>query len=78
MQIGNKTECALLGLVIDLGVDYRQVGWCRHVTNNHQIFSLFSSEFFASNKTISVSSFEKKCLTHGSEKSTLLTRPENP
>ena len=26
MQIGNKTECALLGLVIDLGVDYRQVG----------------------------------------------------
>jgi hypothetical protein len=30
-QIGNKTECALLGFVIDLGVDYRQVsmgeGW---------------------------------------------------
>merc|ERR1719500_2732243 len=25
MQIGNKTECALLGLVIDLGVDYRQL-----------------------------------------------------
>ena len=25
MQIGNKTECALLGFVIDLGVDYRQV-----------------------------------------------------
>ena len=25
-QIGNKTECALLGFVIDLGVDYRQVG----------------------------------------------------
>ena len=24
-QIGNKTECALLGFVIDLGVDYRQV-----------------------------------------------------
>jgi len=25
MQIGNKTECALLGFVIDLGVDYRQL-----------------------------------------------------
>ena len=25
-QIGNKTECGLLGFVIDLGVDYRQVG----------------------------------------------------
>ena len=25
-QIGNKTECSLLGFVIDLGVDYRQVG----------------------------------------------------
>jgi len=24
-QIGNKTECALLGFVIDLGVDYRQI-----------------------------------------------------
>ena len=24
-QIGNKTECAMLGFVIDLGVDYRQV-----------------------------------------------------
>ncbi|XP_023334000.1 plasma membrane calcium-transporting ATPase 1 isoform X2 [Eurytemora carolleeae] len=24
-QIGNKTECALLGFVIDLGVDYRQL-----------------------------------------------------
>ncbi len=34
-QIGNKTECALLGFVIDLGVDYRQVsqvGWTRGVT----------------------------------------------
>ena len=25
VQIGNKTECALLGFVLDLGVDYRQV-----------------------------------------------------
>ena len=24
-QIGNKTECAMLGFVIDLGVDYRQM-----------------------------------------------------
>ena len=30
MQIGNKTECALLGFVIDLGVDYRQVSSFTH------------------------------------------------
>jgi Ca2+ transporting ATPase len=24
-QIGNKTECAMLGFVIDLGVDYREM-----------------------------------------------------
>ena len=41
MQIGNKTECALLGLVIDLGVDYRQVGWCLRLTNKIIKYSLF-------------------------------------
>lgn len=24
-QVGNKTECAMLGFVLDLGVDYRQL-----------------------------------------------------
>ena len=64
MQIGNKTECALLGLVIDLGVDYRQVYQQNIILLKSKTFSCFSSE--------------KKCLTQGSEKSTLSTRPENP
>ena len=45
MQIGNKTECALLGLVIDLGVDYRQVGSSFLVTDKKQSSNILSILF---------------------------------
>ena len=76
MQIGNKTECALLGLVIDLGVDYRQVGGVINYIS--KIISFFGIFFPIKSNTFSRFSSEKKCLTQGSEKSTLSTRPENP
>ena len=34
-QIGNKTECALLGFVMDLGVDYQKVGTLFYYCRRH-------------------------------------------
>ena len=42
-QIGNKTECALLGFVMDLGLDYRVIRKCNPDTNFIKVYTFNST-----------------------------------
>ena len=42
-QIGNKTECALLGFVLDLGLDYRAIRKRNPDTSFAKVYTFNSS-----------------------------------